>query len=278
MLHKIKVNELTQKQYHLMFVSIAIIILGLLLWFCFMFVIATPVNCHMPDEFWSRTDSALPSVLSLFSIAFFLLFILNAVFFYVGKKEQAFRESFVTSTALILNAVLITTIGLILINLVVSNHNYRISYESKIETIYASNNSCLHLEPFFGDWTIVENTEINSVFEEYISITRNETLKTKNADLYLYSASVELFDKYFLPNDVLQSAIPESYKINKPLRGVLETSFYVKSDSTNVWKHVSYYFEKSDQELVLVKVKLVRKGLSQKYFVYGEYIAMQRIE
>jgi len=142
-----------------MFVSIAVITLGLILWICFMFQITAPLNCSLPDEFWSRTDSPLPTVLALFSTPFFLLFILNAVIYYIDEQE----ELLVTSIALIANAVLITTIGLILINLVVSNNNYRLAYQSKINVSKTSKSRCLQLEPFFGNGKLLRIQKLTQI-------------------------------------------------------------------------------------------------------------------
>lgn len=268
---------LTHKQWHLMVVSIVAITLGLLLWFSIVFTTVTPLECTLPDEFWSRTDSALPSVIALYSTALFLLFILNAVIFYTGKKDASFKEALVTGSGAIANAFLIVTLGLILLTLVQSNHDLRVSYNEKIGVPYTSRNFCLQLEPFFGKWTITEKSESDSHFEDYILFSRDETISTKSSNLVIDYFSVDYLDKYYEPENIVRSIIPDSFKNKNTVKGVFEFYYCISQDKYCNWYHTTYYFEKFEEDLILIKIDLTHLSTGIKNEVDGQYILLNKI-
>ncbi len=254
MLHKTRETELTQKQLHLMFVSIAIIILGLLFWICFVLTTVF-LDCRLPDEFWSSKHTELFSVQAMFSVALFLLFILNLTVYFSTKKSKIYKETFVTGLICIANAVVITTIGMVLLQQVWFNHQNREIRQLKVSERDFSGDRCVRLMPFLGKWKIIEDKQKNSHFNEYIIFSDDLEVRTNNPHWDSYYFGINHFDKYTETPKSHRAVVSKEFTSSETLRGVLNLVYEVCGEKLCQGHEENWYFEKLGNELILIKVE-----------------------
>lgn len=182
--YQIKEKVLTQKQLHLMFVTLTILLMGIIFWICIIHSLVF-FQCEFPDDYWLSTSIWKISLFHSFVLLTIIAFAWNLAV-YVFIKETT--EQKITTIFFVANLIVLIVASVILYHQNNFLTDFRIKHYQKVDGTYiVSENdwydigttTCTQREKHIGQWRVIEES-IDFSTDKIFTFKRNGIIKTEN--------------------------------------------------------------------------------------------------